>query len=62
MAFTPMHEITIKYGMTEDGEPGVYWDTDGDVPYVIGLGMLEAVKADMSAMQTCAEWEDDYEE
>ena len=43
MAFTPVHEMTIQYGLFEDGEWGMSYH-DNDVPLVVAYGMVEAAK------------------
>lgn len=46
----PEFTLTITYGMFEDGETGVDWDSgEHDIPPVLLLGMLESVKQSVSA-------------
>lgn len=56
----PEFSITITYGVFEDGEIGVDWDTPEEVPPVILLGMLESVKQCVSL--SGMEWDEDEED
>lgn len=56
----PEYSITITYGVFEDGEIGVDWDTPEEVPSVILLGMLESVKQCVSL--SGLDWDDDEDE
>lgn len=44
---TPIGSITITYDVAEDGDLITGWHVDGDIPLVVGLGLLDMTRDSM---------------